>query len=392
LPRFLLISGHDFRSPRRAGVHFVAQELANRGSVRFFSIGFSWLSHLRGDPRLSIADHANRIEKFRGVDCYLWKTVWHPVNLRVSWLRGVSRLLFAAYRRRLPEVFKQWVETSDTIILESGMPPIFLAAVERINPKARKIYIVSDLLETIGADPYVSRELERSFALFDTVCVKSRRMARSLPPHINIRHVPNGFELDTSTPDPSPYGDGVHAVSVGSMLFDRSFFDIAAPSFPHITFHVIGGGRHAAALNYPNVKIYPEMPFRDTLPYLKHAHFGIAPYEAAQVDDYLCDTSLKLMQYGSFGVPAVCPSAVVGDHAGRFGYAPGDTASIAQAITGALAAGQVTPPKLLTWPEVVDRIIRPDDFADTSIVPSLPADFSFNERGSPFPAMKSVAG
>jgi 2-beta-glucuronyltransferase len=392
VPNYLIVSGHDFRTPRRAGIHFVAQELAKRGTVRFFSTGFSWLSYLRTDPRLSIGDRANRIENVRGVDCYLWKTLWHPFNVHLSWLQTLARLMFATYRRGAPDLFRQWVETSDTIIVESGMSPIFISEIERLNPTARKIYIVSDLLETIGVDRYVSRELERRFALFDTVIVKSRRMVRSLPAHANIRYVPNGLEQDLNSTAPSPYGDGVHAVSVGSMLFDRTFFDIAAPAFPHVTFHVIGGGRHAAALDYPNVELHGEMPFRDTLPYLQNAHFGIAPYDAEHVEDYLCDTSLKLIQYASFGVPAVCPSVVVGDHVGRFGYTPGDAASIAQAIGGALSAGKFTPPKMLSWPEIADRIISPDDYADTRIAPLPPADRLVSGRGSRFPAMRPIAG
>jgi 2-beta-glucuronyltransferase len=370
LHRYLLISGHDYRSPRRAGVHFVAQELAKRGMLRFFSTGFSWLSYLRHDPRLSIADRANAVENFAGVECYLWKTTWHPFNWHVRALQGLSRLLFMAYRRRTPEVFKHWVASSDTIIVESGMAPIFMPEIERLNPTARKIFIVSDPLDTISVDPFVSHELEKYFARFEAVMVKSRRMAPSLPPHGNVRYVPNGFDPNPVVVGSTPYGAGIHAVSIGSMLFDRGFFDIAAPAFPYITFHVIGGGRHAARLNYPNVKVYSEMPFRETLPYLKHAHFGIAPYDPEHVAEYLADSSLKLMQYASFGVPAVCPAVVVSDYAGRFGYIPGNAVSVAQAIGGALSSGKFAPPKLLSWPEVADRIISPENYPDTKIAAS----------------------
>ena len=42
----LVISRHDFRSPRKASVHFIARELAKSATVRFASIGFSLLSKL----------------------------------------------------------------------------------------------------------------------------------------------------------------------------------------------------------------------------------------------------------------------------------------------------------------------------------------------------------
>jgi 2-beta-glucuronyltransferase len=369
MQRFLIISGHDFRTPRWANMHFIARELARRGEMRFFSLGFSALSHLNGDARLSLSDRANRVDEFRGVQCYLWKSVWHPINLRLPLLRGLSALLFAAYRRNLPAVFRRWVEESDTIIVESGMPPILMPIIERLNPRARKIYLASDLLDTIGVDPFVSAELEANIDLFDTVVLPSRLMAKSLPPRAKMVFVPHGLDVDGTAIGPSPYARGTHAVSVGSMLFDPTLFEIAAAEFPQVTFHVIGGGRSARGLTQPNVKLYGETPYAETLAYIKHADLGIAPYKAECVQDYLCDTSMKLMQYEYFGVPAICPTAAVGGHAGRFGYVPGDQASIGKAIRAALAAGKFAPPAILSWSEVTDRILRPQDFADTRLVP-----------------------
>jgi 2-beta-glucuronyltransferase len=371
MPRFLMISGHDFRTPRWANMHFIARELAERGTMRFFSPGASTLSHLTGDPRLPIMARANRVEEFHGVQCYMWKSAWHPVNLDFKALSGVSRLLFAAYRRRAPEQLRRWIEASDVIILESGMPPIFLPLIQALNPNARKIYIASDLLDTIGVDPFVSHELATHIDLFDTVIVPSRRMAKAFPPNAKLRYVPHGLEIDEGAAGVSPYAGGINAVSVGSMLFDRSFFDLAAPKFPQVTFHVIGGGRAAENLRHANVKIYGETPYARTLGYIKHAQFGIAPYTLECAQDYMCDTSMKLMQYAYFGIPAVCPQAVVGDHGGRFGYRPGDAASIEAAVRGALAAGKIASPPILTWSQVTDRILSPQDFADTAIESAL---------------------
>jgi 2-beta-glucuronyltransferase len=97
---FLLISGHDFRSPRQANTHFIADELARRGQTRFFSVGFSFLSKLKHDPRVSLWDRANTIENYNGVDTYLWRTFLHPFNLRKKLLAPVT----AAMVPRLPEI------------------------------------------------------------------------------------------------------------------------------------------------------------------------------------------------------------------------------------------------------------------------------------------------
>jgi 2-beta-glucuronyltransferase len=367
MQRFLIISGHDFRTPRWANMHFIARELAKRGHTRFFSLGFSAVSHFNGDPRISLMDRANRVDEFQGVECFLWKAAWHPVNLRFPALRGLSALLFAAYRQGVPEMFERWVKDSDVILVESGMPPILLPMIRALNPRARKIYIASDLLDTIGVDPFVQVELDANIDLFDTVVLPSRRMAKSFPPSAKTAFVPHGLDVDASTIGASPYQGGTHAVSVGSMLFDPTLFEIAAPLFPDVTFHVIGGGRSARALSAPNIRLYGEMPYTETLAYIKCADLGVAPYRTECVQDYLCDTSMKLMQYEYFGVPAICPQAAVGEHPGRFGYAGGDQASIGAAIRAALASGKFAPPAILSWSDVTERILRPQDFPDTAI-------------------------
>jgi 2-beta-glucuronyltransferase len=151
------------------------------------------------------------------------------------------------------------------------------------------------------------------------------------------------------------------------MLFDPGFFVIASQLFPDITFHVIGSGKGIQEGYGPNVKVYDEMPHKATLPYIKHATIGIAPYRAAGLPTYLSDTSLKLMQYDFFGLPAVCPHGIVGDYQSRFGYTPDDADSIVAAINSALAAPRKSFRTPLAWSEVADRLLEPERFEDTRI-------------------------
>ena len=74
---------------------------------------------------------------------------------------------------------------------------------------------------------------------------------------------------------------------------------------------------------------------------------------------------MKPMQYGHLGLPAICPDVVAGACRGRFGYAPGDPHSIAQAVRSALSFGRFERPGFLSWAEVTQRILAPDDFPDT---------------------------
>ena len=80
---------------------------------------------------------------------------------------------------------------------------------------------------------------------------------------------------------------------------------------------------------------------------------------------YLAHTSMKLMQYAHLGLPAICPAVVAGEHRGRFGYAADDPGSITQAVRGALSFGRFDRPGFLSWAEVTQRILAPEDFPDT---------------------------
>lgn len=367
MPSYLMVSAHDVRSARKASAHFIAEELARRGRTRAFSLGFSRLSTIRGrDPRLGLEDQANRVVHHAGIDAYLWRTTLHPSNPRRRFLQRLSPVFFELYRMRCPGILKQWAEESTTIIVESGIGPLMLRDLHRWNPEARLLYLASDDLETIGADPYLQGLLAGAGALLSGVILPSRLLRVSMPAGVPLHYVPHGVTADFRRLNhPRPFGPGVHAVSVGSMLFDAAFFWAATEAFPDVNFHVIGCGVPREALP-PQIHYYGEMPFEGTLAFLQHADFGIAPYRLADVPYYLADTSMKLMQYGACGLPAVCPAYAVGEQPLRFGYQPGEAASIARAIEAALQCGRTSATSTLDWREVTDRILDPGAFTDTA--------------------------
>jgi 2-beta-glucuronyltransferase len=152
------------------------------------------------------------------------------------------------------------------------------------------------------------------------------------------------------------------------MLFDASFFVLASKRFPEITFHVIGSGQGADPGYGDNVKVYGEMPFAQTLRYIKHAQLGIAPYSSNNLPAYLRDTSMKLIQYAFFEIPAICPFFIAADYPNRFGYEIGNEESIANAITRALIpASNTARQQVLSWGEVTERLLTPQLFRDTEI-------------------------
>jgi 2-beta-glucuronyltransferase len=364
----LFISAHDFRSLRRASVHFIAAEMATRCKTRFFSVGLSRLSQHRGDTRTSLAGQANRLATYQGVDCYLWKTSWHPFNMRNRRLGLVEAALFRTYRMMIPSIPRQWLRDSDIVFIESGISIIFIADIKRLNPRARIIYLASDELDVIDCAPTIKHDFKRHFDKIDTVRLPSQHMVPSMPHSRTSILVPHGVDRSiAATVYPDPYDGRRACVAVGSMLFDASFFSIAAAAYPDLDFHIIGAGKAAADLQGDNIIVHPEMAFAETLPYVQHAAFGVAAYRDDNSPRYLIDTSLKLRQFGLFSIPAVCPYFALGNAPGRFGYTPGDAASITAAVAAALDSRTPIIDTSQSWGEVVDRMLTPAAYPDTRL-------------------------
>jgi 2-beta-glucuronyltransferase len=369
--RVVLISEHDYRTKRRAGFQQIADGIARIGyQVTFISVRYSFLSLLRGDSRNAL--RANRPELRDGVTCYLWRTVFHPFNIKSApGLAPLTSPLYRLYRQYPNRFVDDAIRSASVIVVESGLSALLLKRARALNKRAKIVYYASDNLDMIGAHRFVQRSLEQSGDAVDYVCLASARMAPQFDwSGGRLFVVPHGINREDFLENaPSPYGGApLNAVSVGSGLFDSGFFQDVAPAFPEVTFHVIGSGCRASFP--PNVRLYDEMKFTDTLPFIKHASFGIAPYRSEAAAGYVVDSSLKLMQYEFVGIPAVCPDFVVGGRSSRFGYVPGDGDSSRKAVRAALAArGRVRPwQNFLTWADVAKRILDPQDFADTGLV------------------------
>lgn len=366
---FLILSAHDFRSPRKANLHFITSELVKRGPTRFFSLRYSLLSKRTADPRLSLDAEANKIGVYQGVECYLWKTLIHPFNTRRKWLRPLESLMYYWYSRGHNAVLRKWISEATVVVLESGIAPVFFDLIKKLNPNAKILYRASDALETINVADYIHQTFARVAGQLHTIALPSKAMADAIPSKHNLAFVPQGIDHSvTEKADPSPYGPGIHAVSVGSMLFDASFFVLASKRFPDITFHVIGSGQGEELGYGENVKVYGEMPFAQTLRYIKHAQLGIAPYSSNNLPEYLRDTSMKLIQYAFFEIPAICPFFIAADYPNRFGYEIGNEETIVEAINRALAPStSVVRQHVLSWNEVTERLLTPQLFRDTEI-------------------------
>jgi 2-beta-glucuronyltransferase len=353
--KILIISRHDYRTARKASVHFVARNMADSGhDVSFLSVGYSWLSRLRGDNRSALFHRANRWEEVDGVRSNLWRSTWHPIKLpipdrMVGWLYSIwARAPFAA--------LDEAARTADLIIVESGIAPALLPRIRAAAPGARIVYRATDLLETAGVPSCIETMLWQSRKDIDIVIVVARAMLDHFD-HFDCPRIfiPHGVDMEgLSRTTENPYSGTRNVVSVGSMLFDHTAINMLALAMPHYTFHLIGTPKG----KFPdNVIEYGEMSFARTLPYLQHADVGIAAYRRAAASEYLADSSLKLKQYGAIGLPAVCPHFAVGDNSMRFGYAPERPEDIIQAFVRAMNARR-QPLPVKDWRDVADELVE----------------------------------
>ncbi len=366
----ILSAFQDYRTPKRASIHQVAHALAQDGcDVSFISTRFSLISKKKGDSRLFLWDQANAWHKVDGVNCYLWRTPLHPFATNNAVADAVMAKLFPLFARLPNADIDGAFQAADYIVIESSVAAIFIDRIKRLNPTAKIIYYATDRLDTVGAHPYVRRHLVKNARHIDHVCLRSTKMVSDfLWAKDRLYRAEFGIDpADFETVGPSPYTAQRNAVAVGSMLFDESFFHAVAPQFPDVHFHVIGCGKSFKGPD--NVFVHKEMPFRATLPYIKHASIGIAPYRLAPGVEYLAESSLKLGQYEYLQIPAVCPDFAVGTNPFRAGYVSNDPASMIAATEKALAlAGEVPARHFSTWTEVADRVLRPENYPDARIV------------------------
>ena len=354
---FVIMSGyHDYRSKRKADLHFIADELKMQSEVSFLSLRYSYLTRYKEDPRHDLWDRANQDENVNGVQCYLWRTLIHPFRLpkRLSLIEGA---VFGACSKHLPKSMRIVIERADTVLVESGISIVYIPLIKRLNPNVKIIYMASDSLDAIGQADAVKNALKKNAGLIDSARVPSPDLARDVPREVPCYYVPHGIDkAQFERIGPSPFAPGsLNAVSVGSMLFDPSFFDTAGKLFPNVTFHVIGSGY--AGSGRDNVHYYSEMNFEKTLPFLKHSSFAIAAYGPG-VDKYLTHTSMKLIQYNYLGLPAVCPQTVAGSGYGRFGYDATRPQTIMTAIENALQSKPIVPQPHLDWGQVTRLIVE----------------------------------
>ena len=359
------VSQHYYPSSRRAGFHNLADAAHGMGfKVNFVTAAYSFMSYARRDYRTripGIRGNLNTLVEIRpGLYSYVYFTPWHPMTLLLPFLNKISMPWMDAYGRGDLGALLPLVRQTDVFVFEST-PGLFLfRRFLREQPAAKTIYRVSDDIRILGSTHPRLVELEREIApLFDSVSVPSSWMLDMFPDLPSLRLDRHG--LDKNIYDncvDSPYESGTrNAVFVGTGYMDLEFITAAAKGNQDCFFHVIGPV--AAGVKLRNVRFHGEMPFIQTVPYVKFADVGLACRTFRKGFAASLTDSLKIIQYRYCGLPIVSPDFIDLKRDGVFYYRPGDAGSASSALRDALASGREPEraSEVRTWEEVFADIL-----------------------------------
>jgi 2-beta-glucuronyltransferase len=363
MKRVVLFSGHYLRSKRKAGFHWLADAYWRHGwEVIFVTAPITWVGFFRGDYRFEypVIQEANKLTWIRErLGSYVYLTTWRPANLRVSYLNDMSRSLFSKYGKHMPRSLKEAIETANLIIFESTPALVMFDYVKNVAPQARYVYRMSDSIRLMRLHPVVIETEERIAHEFDLISVPSFTRFEEFSHLDNVSLDPHGIRKELFDQEyRTPYDTGtVNVVYSGanSLRFDLEFAKMAADIMPDWRFHFIGP--IPGHLKGSNIYAYGEMPFEDTIPYIKHADMGLHPIKYSPGAEGFTDT-LKVQQYTYCRLPIIAPSFLVSDRPHMFYYESGDRESVRSALSAAFNfdRSNICTDKISSWDDIAAKL------------------------------------
>jgi 2-beta-glucuronyltransferase len=360
----VLITGHFYEQKRRGSMHWLADEFLKHGwEVTFVTVGYSWLSRVLGDVRLSALDQPPRpglSEVKPALSTYFQYTPLHPIDLRRPFLNTLATPMLRTFPLFWKARLKILARDADIVVVESG-PGLLLAPELRRRTSAKLVYRVNDDLRAMRSAP-ILREAETKFAhLFDRVSLASPLLARRFDGLAPVGLDPMG--LDTSLfdkPNPTPYADrwGREVVCAGTSHFDPDAVLTMAQLRPNWRFHILG--RLRDRVDAPNIVAHGELPFAAVVPYVQHADIAIAPYRDVPGMEYQAHHSNRLLQYAYTRLPTLAPVRMTHPELSFLvGYQPGNSESLERALETAEAFDRKSirtrPP---TWTALYEGVIK----------------------------------
>jgi glycosyltransferase involved in cell wall biosynthesis len=322
-PKALVVGIHAWESPLQVGSHAIARGLAEKGwRVAYVSAPltpFHWLMAQRGDlpARWDVYHQGGVLDSHSGVWHYVPFSLIapdHRAGLNAQWV-------FETWHRfSLPRVVRhlaaQGFGEVDLLLLNSHFQPFWLDAVRY----HRAVYRLADLTAgfpgcSADAQAVEARIVRRAdlvvTAAYGLVDVAQQMGARS------VMALPNGirygdFAGSGDVPQPPEYAHwkgpiGVYVGAFGPWV-DVALMQACASARPDMHFVLIGPAEGLAGYfeALPNVHLLGTRSRQQLVPYLRHAHVGLIPFDRQKhpnLVDYV--HPLKLYEYLACGLPVV---------------------------------------------------------------------------------------
>lgn len=359
--KIVLFSGHLLCSKRKAGFHHLAEAFVRNGhEVVFVTVGFSLISYIKKDFRVSESRSYEKntlIEFGERKKGYIFFSLFHPHSLVIPLLNNILSVLVKNYGKNLSCCLSNEVKHADIVVYESCSALYFVKTCKELAGQASHIYRVSDHLEMMRSTLPDLLRIEKNVALlFDLISVPYRSLYKKFQWTKKTVHQNHGIRKDIFDQNlPSPYKTLKNCVYVGVGFFDFDFVEKAALACPDINFHYIGPLERV--FQAPNVYWYGELPFEDTVPFIKHADVGLQVLEGEKV--HLFEYTLKVVQYRYCGLPVVCAGNTGLSGEGFFFYSKCEEDSIKSALYAALASGKSSERarNIIGWEDIAKSFI-----------------------------------
>ena len=310
--RALILTGHFPVQKRRASLHWVAHHLQETGwHVTIATLGYSWFSRVRRDPRLMALRASPRVGTYDVsptlTGCFGWSPI-HPFSTRSKVLDRMLAPIhtqFASYwRRRLKPLLKQ----SDLVIAESGPPVLLGPAIARHAPNAARIYRVNDDLRLLNAPAFLLDAEKRQSPCFTRISTASPYLAQRFEDHPNVTLDPMGVpeiarKIRVKGPrQPGPF----RVVCAGTSQIDIPALLRISEDRPNWQITVYGRMRHSPPMRL-NLRFEAEQVYETVLAEIASADIGLAPYPDRPGIEYQATNSNRLMLYRLYGLPVLAP-------------------------------------------------------------------------------------
>jgi len=328
--KILMLTGHIYSSKRKAGFHHLAKALMDKDNhVTFCTIPNSLLEVV--DCAINVIFESKDIYTIKNQFSSFFHSAFPKkqgklvetsyVSLVSNIQKSKSKLKFVYIfndivniDRLLRNIFmhgycKMFSENYDVIIFESTNGLLLFDHLKKRIPTATFIYRVSDDLEVVNGIQEViqyEREILPKFNLISSPSSQITEKLQSKSPVANIITQYHGIEKTLFDKNyPNPYiGDSKNLVFVGSGFMDETFLKIVSEINQNWKFHIIGN--LPQPVESANIKYYGEMPFNETIPYLKFADCGLQTRSYSPGIETL-EKSVKFVQYTYLKLPIIAP-------------------------------------------------------------------------------------